>query len=677
MVPLVLTLTFLTSCPLSGQEVPDTLAAARVTGIAERRVAAPSDTVTAERLLGSVSVAEALKGAGGLQVKDYGGVGGLKTVDVRSLGSAHTAVFLDGIAVDNARNTQVDLGRFSTEGVAAVSLFNGQAASVLMSAREYGSASVLYLESVQPRFGKERNHLHASVRAGSFGTFSPSVTWECRTGKRTSLRATLEGMATNGRYPFRARHFLQADDGSWRGYDTTLIRENGDLASLRADVHIFGDVNRGEWSLRAFGYLSERGYPGPVVRRPEAVPLSAERQEDGDFFVQGNFRKRLGTRYGFRLRGKWAELRTHYATHPERNPMAIPYDNHYRQHQGYVSAAHHFSLTPAFSLQGATDLSYNALDADIARFVRPSRITAAVAGAARLDLRSLHATASLLWTRAGDRFDAAAETAGAFHRENRARTSWAPALIVAYDPWKWLSVSGFVKRSCRMPSFDELYYALVGNSGLLPEYADQADLTVRLAFPAGPWSFGLSAEGWRNRVTDKIVALPMANQFRWSMYNIGKADITGAEAALSLRYGEKGRSEALRGGFSLRYTFQRALDRTDPSALSFGGQIPYVPRHSATVMADVSWRALSAEWTTLLTGRRFSGSVNLPEYAVAPWEASDLRISCRFAGFRRCTALSPLTLRLSLNNLFGAQYEIVRGYPMPGFNGMLTAAVAF
>lgn len=646
--------------------------------VVRQGVAVPSDTVSAERLRGTVSAAEALKGIGGLQVKDYGGVGGLKTVDVRSLGSAHTAVFLDGVAVDHARNGQVDLGRFSTEGLAGISLYHGQASSGLMAAREYGSASAVYLETVRPRFGAERNHFRAALRGGSFGTFSPSAVWEHRIGERTSLRATLEGMATNGRYRFRARHFSQGSDGVWRGYDTTLVRENGDLASLRADVQLFGAVPRGEWSAKACGYLSGRGYPGPVVRRPQAVPLGADREEDGDFFVQGSFRKEVGERYSFRLRGKWAERRTHYDSHPERNPMAVPYNNHYRQHQGYLSVSQRVRLVQGLSLQAATDLSYNALDADVPQFVHPLRWTFFGAGAARWDGRVFRATASLLYTRADDCFDGTEGSGGGFHRENEVRTSWTPAVILAYDPWKWLSISGFVKRSNRMPSFDDLYYTLVGNSRLLPEYADQADLSVKATHAFGPWTAGLSLEGWGNRVRDKIMAVPTSNQFRWSMYNIGRVDILGADAALTLRYGEKAPEGALRGGLSIRYTFQRAMDRTDASSLTYGHQIPYVPRHSATMVADVAWRAWSAEWTTLLTGRRYSSAANLPEYLVDPWSTSDLRVTYRFAAAARPRpALSPLTLGLSLNNLFNRTYEIVRGYPMPGFNGLLTAAVAF
>lgn len=59
------------------------------------------------------SVADALRYFSGVQIKDYGGIGGLKTVNIRSMGSHHVGVFYDGIELGNAQNGVVDLGRFS------------------------------------------------------------------------------------------------------------------------------------------------------------------------------------------------------------------------------------------------------------------------------------------------------------------------------------------------------------------------------------------------------------------------------------------------------------------------------------------------------------------------------------------------------------------------------------
>ncbi|WP_449399736.1 TonB-dependent receptor [Chryseobacterium wanjuense] len=54
--------------------------------------------------LNSQSVADALRYFSGVQIKDYGGIGGLKTINIRSMGSQHVGVFYDGIQIGNAQN---------------------------------------------------------------------------------------------------------------------------------------------------------------------------------------------------------------------------------------------------------------------------------------------------------------------------------------------------------------------------------------------------------------------------------------------------------------------------------------------------------------------------------------------------------------------------------------------
>ena len=87
----------------------------------------PSQRLSGKRLeaLSSFSVADAIRYFAGVQLKDYGGVGGLKTVDVRSMGTNHTGVFYDGIQLGNAQNGQVDLGKFSLDNIEDISLYNG------------------------------------------------------------------------------------------------------------------------------------------------------------------------------------------------------------------------------------------------------------------------------------------------------------------------------------------------------------------------------------------------------------------------------------------------------------------------------------------------------------------------------------------------------------------------
>ena len=92
-----------------------------------REVMAPQ-TLSGEALkrMSNLSVADALRYFSGLQLKDYGGIGGIKTVNIRSMGTHHLGIAYDGVALGNAQNGQIDLGQFSLDNVEEVALYNGQ-----------------------------------------------------------------------------------------------------------------------------------------------------------------------------------------------------------------------------------------------------------------------------------------------------------------------------------------------------------------------------------------------------------------------------------------------------------------------------------------------------------------------------------------------------------------------
>ena len=71
---------------------------------------------------GLQNIADAVRRFAGANVKDYGGIGGLKTVSVRSLGATHTAVAYDGVAVSNTQAGQIDIGRFALDDIDMLSL---------------------------------------------------------------------------------------------------------------------------------------------------------------------------------------------------------------------------------------------------------------------------------------------------------------------------------------------------------------------------------------------------------------------------------------------------------------------------------------------------------------------------------------------------------------------------
>jgi outer membrane cobalamin receptor len=77
-------------------------------------------------LLGLTNLADAVKKFAGASVKDYGGIGGMKTVSVRNLGAHHTAVSYDGVTISNTQAGQIDIGRYQTDNIQELSLAMGE-----------------------------------------------------------------------------------------------------------------------------------------------------------------------------------------------------------------------------------------------------------------------------------------------------------------------------------------------------------------------------------------------------------------------------------------------------------------------------------------------------------------------------------------------------------------------
>ena len=65
------------------------------------------DRVKLERI-NAVQLSDAVKQMSGVVLKDYGGVGGIKTVSARGLGSQFSTLAIDGIAVGDCQNGQPD-----------------------------------------------------------------------------------------------------------------------------------------------------------------------------------------------------------------------------------------------------------------------------------------------------------------------------------------------------------------------------------------------------------------------------------------------------------------------------------------------------------------------------------------------------------------------------------------
>ena len=594
------------------------------------------------------SVADALRYFSGVQIKDYGGIGGLKTVNIRSMGSHHVGVFYDGIELGNAQNGVVDLGRFSLDNMEVISLYNGQKSAIFQPAKDYSSASAIYMQTRKPLFkGEKKNNLNIGVKGGSFSTINPSLLWEHRFNERISSSISTEYMYTSGRYKFT---YAKKD-----GYDTTAVRQNGDVRMLRLENAFFGKIPKGEWKAKAYLYNSERGYPGAAVREEPGKFRHQDRQWDTNLFVQGSFQNYFKPWYSLLANGKYAYDYLHYLSDPRLDVTTMYVDNYYRQQEIYASAAHLFTIYPWWSMSLSNDFQWNTLRADLIDFVYPTRNTILTSAATSFDFNRLMLQASLLYTHVDDNTRTKGANAGT-------KNKYTPSVIATWQPLTKLplNVRAFYKKVFRMPTLNDLYYTFIGNKDLKPEYTTQYDVGITFSHTwNNHWlkSLDLQIDGYYSEVDDKIIAMPTSIQFRWTMINLGDVEIRGLDAAIRGEWGF-GKVEL---STLFNYTYQKAQDFTDPTSEWYGGQIPYIPWHGGSIILNGSYQTWSCNYSFIYTGERYEAVANIPENYAQPWYTHDFSLSKTFQWGK-----TGIRVTAEINNIFNQQYEVVQCYPMPG-----------
>lgn len=612
----------------------------------------PAQTLSGEELqrLSAHSVADAVRYFSGVQIKDYGGIGGLKTVNIRSMGSQQVGVFYDGIELGNAQNGTIDLGRFSLENMESISLYNGQKSAIFQSAKDLASAGSIYMVTRTPSFdGGKKTNIHIKLKGGSFGTLNPALLWEQQVSKNITSSFNAEYMYTTGKYKFSYK--------KKEGYDTTEVRKNGDVYALRLEQGWFGKIKNGEWKAKAYYYNSERGYPGAAVREEPGKFKHQDRQWDSNFFVQASLRQRFGQRYDLLMNAKYAYDYLHYQSDPRWDVTTMYINNRYKQQEAYLSSANRIHLFDWWSVNLSADFQYNALRADLIDFVYPKRYTGLVAAATSLHLDRFKLQASMLATFVHETTrttDAAADD----------KQRFTPTVAASWQPWPSADIHlrAFYKKIFRMPTFNDLYYTFIGNKTLKPEYTTQYNIGAVFAKTVNSKRMKrieVQIDAYYNEVTDKIITIPTSNQFLWTTINLDM-EIRGVDVAI-VNMWQVARHWTVRS--RINYTHQKAHSFVHSTASNTRGRVPYIPANSGSLVLGSSYKTWDFNYSFIYTGERYNSSAEIPENYEKPWYTSDISVSKTFRWRHK-----KIRLTAEVNNLFNQQYEVVQCYPMPGTN---------
>ncbi|WP_029904619.1 TonB-dependent receptor domain-containing protein [Prevotella sp. 10(H)] len=633
----------------------------------------PAQKLTGDDLkaLNSFSVADAIRYFSGIQVKDYGGIGGLKTVNIRSLGTHHVGVFYDGIQLGNAQNGQIDLGKFSLDNMEEISLYNGQKSDIFQPAKDFGSSGSVYLRSRTPRFMQGKNfNLKATVKTGSFDLINPSILYEHKINNNISASFNTELINSSGKYKFRYKRVYPGTNQVM--YDTTAVRKNGDIFSFRIEGGLYGNIPDGFWKVKLYYYDSNKGIPGAIVNNRW---LNSQRQWDRSFFSQGSFQKNISKKYEMQANIKYAYDYMHYLN-PDTTLMLI--DNTFRQKEIYASLVNKYSIIKNWDISLSTDIQYNTLNSNMAGFVFPKRVSTLIAAATAVELGKVKMQGSILATFIDEKINSGNTARDDSVKAAPNKKEFTPAFFISYKPFrnKNFNIRAFYKKIFRMPTFNDLYYTDIGNIALKPEFTHQYNVGFQYSksYNKGlvkQWQ--LQADTYYNEVTDKIVAVPKGSgQYRWMMINLGYVEIRGLEASSSGTF--RLPSDILLN-LKLAYTYQKAQDFTKRKSeelqkLTYGGQIPYIPWHSGSVITSVTHKSWQLNYSFIYVGERYHSSANIREDYEQPWYTHDMAIIKNFK-FNK----TNMRIAAEINNLFSQDYEVVLNYPMPKRNYKISLTI--
>lgn len=589
------------------------------------------------------TVADAVQHLSGTNLKDYGGIGGLKTVSVRSLGANHTGVFYDGIQLTYAQNGQIDLGRLSLNNLRGITLYNGQPDGRLLPARAYASGAVLWLDPLRPAVNLLKPvQVTAGVATGSFGLFEPMLQWDQFLSAKWAMSIHTSSTQANGRYRYQV-------DGD--GSTTSTERKNTDISSWRTDAVLqYSGKDSANFSLRLNYYKSERGLPGAVVFYADDA---AQRLWNEDLSLQSKLEKKWQSGIQLSVLARYAGYDVRYLD-PHYLNSAGELDQRYQQKEAYLSGALNYQLSEKLLLAYAADGAVNTLATDQYQYVYPQRLTVLQVIGGTYTSGSAKLQASLLHTYVSEKVKTGLAAPS--------KSLLSPMISFQVSPAGpgGMMFRAFYKNIFRNPTFNDLYYGRLGSISLKPEYTSQynAGVAYTPVLSGKLKALSLSADAYYNRVKDKIIAVPNKDIFSWTMRNLGAVDIRGLELAAKLSYKI---SAAYTASASANYTFQHAVDVTDPESSVYLRQIPYTPEHTADLNAGIDNGWLGVYFTHSFAAQRYYLGENLPQYRVPGFSVTDMTLSWFFR-----YAKIPASVTGSLNNIFNKQYAIVRSFPMPG-----------
>jgi len=585
----------------------------------------------------------------GVTLKNYGGIGGMKTISYRGISGTNTAVLLDGFLLQNNMVGQLDLSNLQVDNLQNLQFTSsGVVLDELAPISALMQGNILSMSTFENKQSNDTLEFRWLSKLGSFGLVDNYVSF--KRGVATSL-FSIYGKIRR----FSGDYQYELINGS---NTSKQIRKNNDLQEgfaglnytkyLKEHLKIHTSIHFNQ---------SKRGLPGAVILYNETA---------------NQLLKQQNTYWNTEL--EWNKSKSKIRFYNSLNYGYLNYiDSSYLNNVGglnnwYFNAVNQTGVSclrkikdSILVLYGGIEYSYSILNATNQFLFSPKR-------------NHLQSLIGLKYR--GERVNATFQFGNHVVQniqQNSNRISTVFTSFLQLEKNEYASIIGvprvWFKQTFRMPSFSELYYNAFGNNSLKPELTMQFNLGTSYRFFKN--SLHLSIDGYYNYVENKILAIPTKNLFVWSIQNIGKVSVYGVDLLMKKIWKLHTNLEV---SASINYSFQKILDISDVKSSTYKNQLAYFPVH--TLQSEISmwmFNKIGLYITNSNLTNRYVLNENIPTNALKGFSIYDATLSYK----TNRETKNSIKFSFMVKNCLNTPYQYISYFVMPGRNYLITMSYAF
>lgn len=580
-------------------------------------------------------VGEAINYVPGVQLKDYGGIGGIKTISFRSLGSNHTGVILDGVKIPNVQTGSINLTPFEIFGIHEISFSSGQTEENIAPASAYLNANSISIHSsIASRPDKFSMSLYSTNT--TISSYEKGVLF--RIPLKQNFFIGLQGFTKfgSGEYSFKSK-FDQ----------TELIRTNSSLFTYKFRFAAGHEGQNSKTLFSAMYYSNEQELPGAMILYN---PNNDQKIWNEELRLALTHDQKLGSGKIF-FNSFYQSSYMRYFDPDFLNLQGF-IDNEFLQENFGAGAIYKRPIKKMGFFFAGYDFIQSKLSGSTT--YDPKRYENNFAGGFNWMTNKIKVESNVTFQMVKD----LSNTEDSISERNFYEVS--PFVSLGWKPFKAIPFHfrSFYKRAFTLPTFNDLYYNLIGNTSLKPERAHQFNVGFNTFKLFRRIYSEVSIDFFYNQIENKIVAIPTKDLFNWSMQNIGRINAMGYDAGILFHY----LLDKWKMTLNVTYSYNLSLDVSDMSSTTYRKQIPYVPFHSATAAFVVARKNLVLNVNGIYTGFRYS----LNENIWANYMESFTDFSVSLTGNFKIAKNLKIETTLSAMNILNKNYEVIRSFPMPG-----------